>query len=92
MDLGPDGEELFPDLPSSQLTRWKPLSLSEVQVGGVKYHNNISRKCMTFEGRAFASYTEIYMYVHGGYGRVYTVYDFGVDLDNWIMYVCYFLA
>ena len=31
-------------------------------------------------------------YVHGGYGRVYTVYDFGVDLDNWIMYVCYFLT
>ena len=26
------------------------------------------------------------MYVHGGYGRVYTAYDFGVDLDNWIMY------
>ena len=32
MDLGPDGEELFPDPPASQLTRWKPISLPEVQV------------------------------------------------------------
>ena len=32
MDLGPDSDEQFPDPPSSQLTRWKPLSLSEVQV------------------------------------------------------------
>ena len=33
MDFGPDSDDLFPDPPSSQLTRWKPLSLSEVQVG-----------------------------------------------------------
>ena len=37
MDLGPDSEDLFPDPPSSKLTRWKPLSLSEVQVGASLY-------------------------------------------------------
>ena len=42
---------------------------------------------MTFEGRAFASCMEIYVCAWG-YGRVHTVYDFGVDLDKWIMYVC----
>lgn len=32
LDLGPDGDKLFPDPPASQLTRWKPISLPEVQV------------------------------------------------------------
>ena len=27
-----------------------------------------------------------YVCAWGGYGRVYTAYDFGVDLDNLIMY------
>ena len=35
MELGPDSDEMFPDPPSSQLTRWKPLSVSEVQVSDV---------------------------------------------------------
>ena len=41
MDLGPDSDEQFPDPPSSQLSRWKPLSLSEVQVCQLAKPRNI---------------------------------------------------
>ena len=37
---------------------------------------------MTFEGRAFASYMEICTCIGDMHGCVYTVFDFGVDLDN----------
>ena len=62
MDLGPDIEDLFPDPPSSKLTRWKPLSLSEVQVGAslymrlqkiVKYHMQSFFSCRPLSLRVY---------------------------------------
>ena len=41
MELGPDSDEQFPDPPSSQLARWKPLSLSEVQVCQLAKPHNV---------------------------------------------------